>query len=261
MTVASRLEINASGRILLTITTHFEVTETINNWRTMLGMADPTYAIQDEGTSGSISGNTLVDPTKTWGPNEWAGYVAKMPNYSSAEIVSNTADTLILDGPAVEGEYVIWSHKYRHGWIRASSEDNPFVDTGPRKDYDYFYMYWDPSTPAPHTDYARASILFARHPDNALQGVVIPQEWEVGHMYDYPDYGYKRLYWGEIAPGEIPAGTDVVARYLLQLGTQGSDVLPDITNQAVADELTAAFLSESTPPEAPKGLRINATEP
>lgn len=51
------------------------------------------------GTATGGSTTTLVDSTKTWAPNQWAGYFIRMPNTTSGKIQvigSNTANTISL---------------------------------------------------------------------------------------------------------------------------------------------------------------------
>lgn len=65
------------------------------------GMHDST--INESGTAtGTHSATTLQDTSKSWTVNEWAGYLIKINGGTNqddvAKIISNTADTLTVDG-------------------------------------------------------------------------------------------------------------------------------------------------------------------
>ncbi len=121
------------------------------------------------------------------------------------------------------------------GWIRSSATQNPYDYAGAAESY--IFAYWRASTtPAPYTNFTRASVLLVPKPNNPLQGVQDRHNWR----------GWKRWYYG--VPLKLAAGQSVTQDYLIQLGTQGSSILPDINRRAVADALAHAYFANPKPP-------------
>jgi hypothetical protein len=122
------------------------------------------------------------------------------------------------------------------GWIRSSATKNPYdyADATER----YIFAYWRASTtPAPYTNFTRASVLLVPKRGNPNQGIQGRHNWS----------GWKRWYYA-YGPLNLAAGQSVTQDYLIQLGTQGSPMLPNINSRAVADPIAQAYFANPTPP-------------
>jgi hypothetical protein len=121
------------------------------------------------------------------------------------------------------------------GWIRSSATQNPYDYAGAAERY--IFAYWRASTtPAPYTNFTRASVLLVPKPNNPLQGIQGRHNWR----------GWKRWYYGVSL--NLAAGQSLTQDYLIQLGTQGSAILPDINRRAVSDSLAHAYFANPKPP-------------
>lgn len=121
------------------------------------------------------------------------------------------------------------------GWIRSSATQNPYDYAGTAESY--IFAYWRASTtPEPYKTFTRASVLLVPKPNNPLQGIQGRHNWR----------GWKRWYYGVSL--NLAAGQSLTQDYLIQLGTQGSSVLPDINHRAVADSLAHAYFANPKPP-------------
>jgi hypothetical protein len=124
------------------------------------------------------------------------------------------------------------------GWIRASATQNPYDYVGAKESY--LFAYWRASTTrAPYANYTKASILLIPKPGNPRQGTQGRHNWA----------GWKRWYYGGV-PLNLAAGESVAQDYLIQLGTQGSSVLPNINSSAVADPIARSYFANPTPPSS-----------
>lgn len=127
------------------------------------------------------------------------------------------------------------------GWIRASTTQNPYTGVGAAETY--LFAYWGSGTPAPYTNYTRASILIVRSPSNTHDAGQILHSWASA-----PGYGVVRWGWKNSDTINLGAGGTETEDVLIQLGTQGSTVLPNITSSAVAGPIAAAYIASPTPP-------------
>jgi hypothetical protein len=124
------------------------------------------------------------------------------------------------------------------GWIRSSATQNPYEYAGAAESY--IFAYWRASTTAaPYTNFTRASVLLVPRPNNPNQGIQGRHNWG----------GWKRWYYGGSL--NMAAGQSLTQDYLIQLGTQGSSVLPDINSSAVAGPIARAYFANPTPPSPP----------
>jgi hypothetical protein len=124
------------------------------------------------------------------------------------------------------------------GWIRSTTTQNPYDSAGAAESY--IFAYWRASTtPAPYTNFTRASVLLVPRPGNPNQGRQGTHNWG----------GWKRWYYGNISLN-LAAGQSLAQDYLIQLGTQGSSVLPNINSSAVAGPIAQAYFANPTPPPA-----------
>lgn len=122
------------------------------------------------------------------------------------------------------------------GWIRSTATQNPYESAGATERY--IFAYWRASTtPAPYTNFTRASILLVPRPGNLNQGRQGRHNWR----------GWKRWYYGNVSLN-LAAGQSLAQDYLIQLGTQGSSVLPNINSSAVAGPIARAYFANPTPP-------------
>jgi hypothetical protein len=124
------------------------------------------------------------------------------------------------------------------GWIRSTATQNPYEYAGAAESY--IFAYWRASTtPAPYTNFTRASILLVPRRGNPNQGIQGRHNWS----------GWKRFFYG--VPLKMAAGQSLAQDYLMQLGTQGSSVLPNINNSAVAGPIAKDYFTDPTPPPVP----------
>ena len=122
------------------------------------------------------------------------------------------------------------------GWIRSSATQNPYdyAETAEK----YIFAYWRASTtPAPYKNFTKASILLVPKPGNPNQGKQGRHNWA----------GWKRWYYGNVSLN-LAAGQSLTQDYLIQLGTQGSSLLPDIKSSVVADRIAREYFANPTPP-------------
>jgi hypothetical protein len=118
------------------------------------------------------------------------------------------------------------------GWVRATSVQNPYSDTGTSPSY--LFSYWDQTTGS-NISYSKASVLLVPKSTNPTEGLPFNHSWN-----DWMRWGYR--YPSGIT---ISAGQTVTQRYLIQLGTEDSSILPDIKTSTVADPIAAAYQAES----------------
>jgi hypothetical protein len=148
--------------------------------------------------------------------------------------------TLGLNDPTSRDPY---SGADSMGWIRASATQSPYDYVSTRESY--LFAYWRASTtPAPFTNFTRASILLIPNPNNPRQGTQGRHNWN----------GWKRWYYGNVSLN-LAAGQSVTQDYLIQLGTQGSSVLPNINSRAVADPIAGAYFANPSPPAVSRDSR------
>ena len=127
------------------------------------------------------------------------------------------------------------------GWIRASATQNPYSYVGSQENY--VFAYWGPATPSPYTNYTKASIMLVPSPNNPTTLSQIVHSWSSGPGYGVVRWGYR------MSPGpNMSAGQTIAYDFLLQLGTQGSSVLPNINSSAVADPIATSYRANPIPP-------------
>jgi hypothetical protein len=127
------------------------------------------------------------------------------------------------------------------GWIRASATQNPYSSNAGVETY--LFAYWGPSTPNPYTNYTKASIMIVHSPTNS-QGSQVIHSWGSGT-------GHGVVRWGWLWPATdtaLGAGGSISIDYLIQIGTQGSTLLPNITSSTVAGPIATAYINNPVPP-------------
>lgn len=235
---ATTYVIYSSGKIFIKNTLESLADRELKEWRnSMIGLGDPTYlTMTDSGSAPSATTNMLSDPSKAWDRNQWGGYRLNQSGNNAWEILSNTANTLEIGKrisgnlPLTNGPYSIISRHEKYGWIRSSNLQDPHVWT--RDVAKYLFIYWDPTTPAPYTSLRKTSIMLVPHPDNPYKGEQFHHEW----------LGYKRFYYhGDKIP--MTKGQKITQRFMMQLGTKGSTLLPEINSRKVADPYADDYVS------------------
>ena len=231
--------IYSTGKILITNTLLSLDDQVIEAWRnSIIGLGDPSFStLSESGKNGIVKDGIFSDGSKMWSDDQWSGYRLDQQNYNAWEIISNTSNTLTLGSrisgtePLREGSYSILSRHDKYGWLRSTDLQDPYKWHSEMARY--FFAYWDPSTPEPYSSWTKASVLLVPQPKNPYQGRQFHHEW----------MGFKRFYY---AIGKIPLkkGETITQRYMLQLGTRGSSLLPDISNRKAADRHAADYLDE-----------------
>jgi Putative Ig domain len=170
-------------------------------------------------------------------------YIHNTVSVVSAKDLGNggTADlfisTLELEDPTQQGTIPPDSQ----GWIRASTTQNPYSYVGLQENY--VFAYWGPGTPSPYTNYTKASIMLVPSPNNPTTLYQIIHSWSSGPGYGVVRWGYR------MSPGpNMSAGQTIAYDFLLQLGTQGSSVLPNINSNAVAGPIATSYRANPIPP-------------
>lgn len=120
------------------------------------------------------------------------------------------------------------------GWIRASATQNPYDYVGASEPF--VFAYWSPNTPAPYTNFAKASVLLVARTGNPTQGKQFIHSWT----------NFKRWGYGSVIL-TLPAGGSLVQNYLIQLGTQNTASLPNINTIAVAQGIANSYQSNPLP--------------
>jgi hypothetical protein len=139
--------------------------------------------------------------------------------------------TLGLSDPTSRDPY---SDPDSTGWIRSSTSQNLYSSvSAPER---YIFAYWRASTtPAPYTNFTKASVLLVPKPGNPNQGQQGRHNWG----------GWKRWYLETFRSTSPQDRAD--PDYLIQLGTQGSGVLPNINSRACRPHCSG-LLANPTPP-------------
>jgi hypothetical protein len=177
-------------------------------------------------------------------------YIHSAISAVNAEDLSNggTADLFIatmgLPDPTQTGTIPPDSH----GWIRASATQNPYNYVGSQEDY--VFAFWGPNTPNPYTNYTKASIMLVPSPNNPTSLGQIIHSWGCGTGCGVVRWGYR------MRGPKMSAGQTIAYDFLMQLGTQGSSVLPNINSNAVAGPIANAYRANPTPPpvQPPPGI-------
>jgi hypothetical protein len=136
------------------------------------------------------------------------------------------------------------------GWIRASANENPYAYYGSPDDY--LFAYWDPTTPT-YGSFTKASIMVVNSPNNpaGLIGGQINHGWSCGTGCGVTRWGYAT---GNPSNNlNMSAGQTISFDYMLQLGTQGSTILPSLTSSTVAGPIANAYRANPTLPQVQTG--------
>lgn len=194
-------------------------------------------------TGGTL--NNLIGTTRYYiYPNGqiYVHHVATVTN--AANIVNGIFSVIVLPDPTQTGT----NPPDTQGWIRASTTQNPYVNVITPETY--LFSYWGSGTPAPYTNYTKASILMVHSPNNLHDKEQVLHTWGSG-----PGNGTVRWGWNTHPDiFTIGAGGTETEDELIQLGTQGSTVLPNITSSAVAGPIATAYIANPSPPAPVAGF-------
>ncbi len=135
------------------------------------------------------------------------------------------------------------------GWVRASTTQNPYSYTNYTEPF--YFAYWGSSSGAygfGSTMTPKASLLIIPGPaygSNIKQAI---HTWGCG-----TGCGVTRLGYNVLNSQSLAAGQSVSYDWLIQLGTQGSSSLPNMTvapptNCAVCSTIAMSYLANPTPP-------------
>jgi len=133
------------------------------------------------------------------------------------------------------------------GWIRATNTQNPYSYDFPWDKY--VFAYWNSSDPN-YPNFTKASIL-------VVPGTTAKNLWASGGGHILHGWscgtGCGTQRWGFTSAANdtnlnMGAGATVTWDFLIQLGTQNSSVLPNITSSTVADPIANAYLAAQSAP-------------
>lgn len=250
--ITIRYYIYPDGKIYLKSITDVQDDLVLNGWRSsVIGLNDPAHRAYSLGpvahwdtleanSFSDIAPRFVTDTSKNWTDNQWVGY--KLGNASGTWVIDgNTSNTIQVGArntgvdSVVGGAYYIDSLDYMYGWIRGTETQTPYRWTSAVSKY--LFEFWDPATPAPYTNWTKASIMLVPKTGNPYFGKQNIHSWS----------GFKRFYY-EVSNLNHIAGQSFTQEYLMQLGSQNSSVLPNITSAVVADSIANAYLADPTPP-------------
>jgi len=187
-----------------------------------------------------VLSNVTVEVTYYIYPNGKI-YIHSVLQVAAAQTASEwRCATLGLSDPTSRDPY---SGPDSTGWIRSSTSQNPYSSVSAPESY--IFAYWRASTtPAPYTNFTKASVLLVPRPGNPNQGQQGRHNWG----------GWKRWYYGNVSLN-LSARQSLAQDYLIQLGTQGSSVLPNINSSFVASPIAQAYFADPTPPPVSRPRR------
>lgn len=135
------------------------------------------------------------------------------------------------------------------GWIRADKSSNPW-DNSTTNNEPYLFTYWGSGTSAPYANFTKASIMLVLSPNNTFATQYqVRHGWSCGTGCGTLRWGYRYSPGPNMAPGQMISND-----YLIQLGTQGSSSLPNMTVQsgacAICTTIANAYAASPNPPYA-----------
>jgi len=233
----TRYVIHGDGRIYVRSTLSAVTAQKITLWRNcIVTLGDPTFHtnVAEKLTAELRGPDQLLVSNAEWQPSEWVGHVAEQDGYRYYDIVHNTRNVLTVKprNPQREpsgGALSIRSHPTRYGWLRCDSVSQPIA--WHRDPAEFIYAYWDPNTPEPYQNWTKASIMLVPRPANARQGYG-------GRLHGWR--GCKRMFF-ETGAFELGPGDSVTQHYLIQLGSCGDDVLPDLSDLATCRRIARQY--------------------
>jgi hypothetical protein len=136
------------------------------------------------------------------------------------------------------------------GWIRAGADQNPMSTLPTTESYVFAY----PGSPGPYSVTTKANIMMVPSPTMAAalvqniggNSAIVHHSWGCGASCGTVRWGYN-WFQGAGAPN-LPAGGTWSTDFLIQLGTQGSSVLPNLTTTATAGPIANAYIANPSPP-------------
>lgn len=160
---------------------------------------------------------------------------------TGAGTVQNFTEFVGLNNPAATGTI---PPDVSVGWVRASTTQNPYEYVGSAENY--VFAYWDPTTPT-YGNFTKASIMVVPSPNNPadMANGQIQHSWGCGTGCGTVRWGYGNDPTGSTL--NLGAGGNAQWDFLIQLGSQNSGVLPDMTSSAVCDPIANAYRSNPSP--------------
>lgn len=140
------------------------------------------------------------------------------------------------------------------GWTRASATQNPYVGVSGAEPY--LFAYWNTATTGTYANYTKASLLLVHSPNNLHDGAQIIHSWGSA-----PGFGVVRWGWSNSDTINVSSGGVETEDLLMQLGTQGSSVLPNIISSNVAGPIAAAYIANPAPPSVLPSFAISPSTP
>ena len=242
----ARYHIYANGRILARTTSRFrkEFTAKVVRYG-VIGLGDPTFFDSEWSENAGLQ---LVDSTHArlesagWTPGVWKGRllrVKKDGKEQKAEILGNTEDVLTLKSIEPVSAPLQWclaADGRKYGWLRSTNEQDPFVYTG--RIAKYIFVHWDKTTPAPWTDWSHASVLLVPHPNQKYDSNLPHNlKWYKRHDFQKHDVLFE-------------ADKEQAHLWMMQLGTEGDALLPDIASIPAAARQAKWYEEQMALPEA-----------
>lgn len=230
-----------TGRIGIIHSIKSEEKQVIELWRnSTISLGDPSYRFDGVAKgNGTLKGTVVADPSQCWKSDEFAGMQVNFPDWITYEILGNSATELNLGRQltggksASDGSYWINSRNGKYGWLRCSDLQSPYSWQGSVSEY--LREYWDPSTPEPYRNWTKASIMLVPKPDNPKQGGQGIHGWD----------RFKRFYY-EHGRFDMNAGETITQFYMIQLGTSGDKLLPDLSEPETARIHAASYRNPAT---------------
>jgi Malectin domain len=155
---------------------------------------------------------------------------------------ATTCDLFVLDMGLEDPTKTGTNPPDSQGFIRADKDTNPWDDSTVANE-PYLFAYWNQNTAAPYAHWTYANVMVVLSPNNPTKLYQIRHSWSAGTGFGVVRWGYR------YSPGpNMTAGQTISNDFLIQLGTSGSSVLPNITSASVATPIANAYIANPNPP-------------
>jgi hypothetical protein len=237
----TRYTIYADGKIFINNMLIGLKAQQITMWRnSIVGLSDPSYKANTLQGQMTVVNNKVIDKTQNWRVNQWVGFQLNLPDWRSFNIKSNTKDTLVLgrkiagsNKPISAGPYELDSKQVKYGWLRG--DEIAFPHQWHKDNASFIYASWDPTTPAPNTNWTSASIMLVPAPGNEKQGHGVGLHgWR----------GFKRMYY-EYGGFYLKKDQTISQDYMLVLGSNSNKNLPDLRHHNNATKTAKKYIKST----------------